>query len=169
MKHTYRIRVQPHSYYSVIAAGAGPLSAKSLARSIEGATVREIAQGDQNDEFIDLELQRPTHEQALNDILVVLQQFGYSWLEATVTEWADNTLGGGLLGFVGCGAAGVSSGDGGVGLASALVGALIGAAVGSFIDSAKVVYVVHWNGSGWVLTPLAPAPEQTPAVQPPLA
>ena len=65
MKHTYRIRVQPHSYYSVIAAGAGPLSAKSLARSIEGATVREIVHGDYGDQLIDLELQRPTHEQAL--------------------------------------------------------------------------------------------------------
>jgi hypothetical protein len=169
MKHTYCVRIQPHRYYSLIAAGAGPLTAQSLANAIEGAAVREITQGDRGDQIVDLQLQRSSHEEALNEILVVVQQLGYAWLEATVTEWADNTVGGALIGFVGGGTAGSTSEDGAVSLGLAVIGSLIGAVIGSFIERERVVYVVHWNGSGWVLTPLAPAPTPTPLAQPRLA
>lgn len=107
--------------------------------------------------IVDLFVDRPSHETALNEIAVALQQLGYAWLDASITEWADNMLGGAIVGCLGGGTAGANS-DKVTALLSAFVGALVGAVVGSAINSVKVVYTVHWTGVGWELRPVAPAP-----------
>ena len=157
MKHTYRVRVQPERYYGLL-HGVPPLTSESLTRAIEGVVVHEIAQGEHGDSFVDLQIHRPSHEEALNEILVAVQQLGYSWLEASVTEWTDNALAGLFVGGGACGTAGFSSGDAGLGLMLTLFGSLVGAFVGSFIESAKVVYEVQWNGYGWRLVQVQSIP-----------
>jgi hypothetical protein len=107
--------------------------------------------------LLELALNRPSHEDALNEIAVALQQLGYSWLDATITEWADNMFGGAIVGALGCGTVGANS-DAATGALAALVGLLIGAVVGSLINTVKVVYTVHWTGGGWRLTPATPPP-----------
>jgi hypothetical protein len=166
VKHTYTVRIQPQRHH--LLASMAPLSNESLANAIEGAIVHSIVPGDRGGHDLHVQLQRPTHEEALNDLLVAVQRFGYSWVEATVTEWADNMLAGFLLGGLGGGTAGASSGDGGTSLALAAIGSVVGAVIGSFIDSVKVVYAVHWNGMGWQLVELAPVPA-APATRPQLA
>jgi hypothetical protein len=153
MKHTYRVRIQRQRHYALIAHQLPALSQETLVQALGGAIVREISQGDHGNYFVDLQLRRDSHEQALNEILIAVQNVGYSWVEATVTEWADETASGALAGFVGGGIAGGSSGDGGAALLLGLFGALVGAAVGSFIERHKVVYTVHWTARGWVLQP----------------
>jgi len=167
MKHTYRIRIQPQHHYSLIAHQVPQLSADNLVRALSGVVVREISSGDYGDYFVDVQLQRESHEQALNEILAAVQNFGYSWLEATATEWADQTLGGALAGGVGGGIAGGESGGPVTALVLGLFGALIGAAVGSLIESHKVIYTVHWTAQGWVLAPQTPP--EAPGFQPELA
>jgi hypothetical protein len=156
MKHTYRIRVRPHRYHGLVAAGARPLSPQILSESINGVVVRQVAQNEFGDHVVDLQLQRPSHEDALNEILLVVQQLGYSWLEATVTESVDNAIGGALIGLLGGGVGGAASGDGGVAAGLAFIGLLVGAAVGSFFDQVKVIYEVHRTATGWVFTQLTP-------------
>lgn len=112
--------------------------------------------GNGADYIVDVQLQRSTHEEALNELFVVLQQLGYTCLEATVTEWVDNAIVGFVLGGVGGGVAGASSRDGALGVLLALAGSVAGALVGSFIDSAKVVYLVRRTRAGWQLTPAEP-------------
>jgi hypothetical protein len=168
VKHTYRIRVQPQRYHGLL-HGLQPLSANSLVNSIEGVVVRELVNGNPGELSIDLQLQRLSHEQALNEILVAVQELGYSWLQATITEWADNAVGGFVLGGLGCGAAGASSGNSEAGLFLAVVGAVVGAVLGSYVESVKVIYEVHWTPTGWRLVELQP--QQAPAfgLQPRLA
>jgi hypothetical protein len=157
---TYRIRVHPQRHHGLL-QGLQPLSGDSLVNSIEGVVVRELVQGNHGELLIDVRLQRPSHEQALNEILIAVQELGYSWLQATITEWADNALGGFVLGGLGCGAAGASSGNSEAGVFLALVGAVVGAVIGSCFDSVKVVYEVHWTPSGWHMVEVSP--QQAPA------
>lgn len=156
MKHTYRVHLQPQPH-RLLSNGA-PFSAAALVSAVEGAVLREVVQGSNGRYEIDLQLQRRSHEQALNDILVAAQQLGYSWVQATVTEWADNAVSGLVLGGLGGAAGGTSTGSGEVAAMLALVGAVVGAVVGSFIASVKVMYEAHWTPTGWQLVALQPAP-----------
>lgn len=156
MKHTYRVRITPQRYYGLIAHQVPALSVESLSSSLTGVVVREISSGDYGDYFVDVQLQRDSHEQALNEILVTVQNLGYSWLEGTVTEWANQTIAGA---FAGGGVGGIAGGEsaGPVGaLLFGLLGAVVFAAVGSFIESHKVIYTVQLTTQGWVLTPQTP-------------
>lgn len=157
MKTIYRIRVQPGAY-QVFARSLGSLTEEALTKAIDGVVVREAVSGNRGDTFLNLQLQRQTHEQALNEILVALQQLGYSWLEASVTEYVDNALGGLLVGGGAMGTAGFSTGDSSFGLMLTVLGALVGIVVGSLIESKKVVYEVTWTGFGWQLVQVHPAP-----------
>jgi hypothetical protein len=163
MKHTYRIHIQPQAHRSLYFGGQ-PFSPDALASAIEGAVLRQAVQGNHGCYEVDLQLQRPTHEQALNEILVAVQQLGYSWLQATVTEWADNALGGLVLGGLGGATAGTSSAGGEAGMGFGILGAIVGMVVGSFIDSVKVVYEVHWTPTGWKL--VEQQPQAVPAAAP---
>jgi hypothetical protein len=164
MKSTYRVRIEPQRYYGLISHQVPELSVESLSRALAGVVVREISSGDYADYFVDVQLQRESHEQALNEILVTVQNLGYSWLEGTVTEWADQTIAGALAGG---GVGGIAGGEtaGPVGaLVFGLLGALVCAAVGSFIESHKVIYTAHWTAHGWLLTPQTPS--EAPGLQP---
>jgi hypothetical protein len=156
MKHTYRIRVRPHRYFGLVAIGTPPLSPQALTESFVGAFVHEFVRTDWGDHMITVQLQRPTHEEALNEILAVVEQFGYSVIETTVTEWATSAARGALYGAGGGGALGIGSRDPVLALGSTLIGLIVGALVGSVVDQVKVIYQVHRTySSGWVLEPVA--------------
>jgi hypothetical protein len=166
VKHTYRFHLQPQPHRSLF-YGVEPFAADALINALEGAVLREIVQGSYGRYEVDLQLQRPSHEEALNEILVAAQQLGYSWVQATVTEWADNAVGGFVIGGLGGTAAGASSSNGETGIVLAILGAIVGTVVGSFIDSIKIAYEVHWTPSGWRLVPQQP--QQAPATAPRLS
>lgn len=153
MKSSYRVRVgrQPPYYRHRLQPG----SIAALEQIIEGAALREATAADDGSLVVELFLDRPSHETALNEIAVALQQLGYAWLEASITEWADNMIGGAIVGCLGGGTAGVNS-DRLTALLSAAIGALIGAVVGSAINSIKIVYTVQRTGAGWDWRPAAP-------------
>jgi hypothetical protein len=156
MKHVYRIRVRPQRYFGLVAAGAPALSPQALAASFAGAVVHELTQTEWGDHVITLQLQRPTHEDALNEILTVVEQFGYSVIESTVTEWATSAARGALYGVGGGGVLGIGSRDPAFAVGSAVIGLVVGALVGSVVAQVKVIYQVHRAfPSGWVLVPMA--------------
>lgn len=167
MKHTYRVRIQPSRYYGLLQVP--PLTHESLVAAIEGVVVHELSRDEHGNNFVNVELQRSSHEEALNEILVAVQQLGYSWLEASVTEWTDHAVGGFFFGSLGGGSAGVSTGEGAVGLFLTVLGAITGAVIGSFIESVKIVYEVQWTGFGWQLVQVHPAPSPAFGAQPGLA
>jgi len=160
VKHTYRVHLQPQPHRALV-YGAEPFAADQLIGALEGAVLREVVQGVHGRYEVDLQLQRTTHEEALNEILVAAQQFGYSWLQATVTEWADNAVGGFVIGGFGGTAAGASTSNGEASIVLAILGAIVGMVVGSFIDSVKIVYEVHWTSVGWRL--VSQQPREVPA------
>lgn len=153
MKSSYRVRVgrRPNNLRHRLQPG----SIAALEQIIEGATLREATAADDGSLVVELFLDRPSHETALNEIAVALQQLGYAWLEASITEWVDDIIGGAIVGCLGGGAAG-ANGDKLTALLSAAIGALIGAMVGSTINNTKVVYTVHWTEAGWEWRPAAP-------------
>jgi len=155
MRHTYRVHLQRQPHYALLHDGQS-FSADALTSAVQGAVVREVLQAAHGGYVVDIQLHRSSHEEALNDILVAAQQLGYSWLQATVTEWADNALGGFVVGGLGGGVAGSSSGDGTVRFFVALLGSIAGAVIGSFINSVKVVYEVRWTPTGWQLVEVPP-------------
>ncbi len=157
MSHAYAVQVRPRQLHR-LAPPVRPLSAELLSSAIDGLRVRQITSFDNGDQAIDVELARDSHEQALNEILIAVEQLGYSWLKASVTEWADNALAGAIFGCAGGGSVGASSGSGEAGLLGALLGLVVGAVIGSLIDHVKLIYELQWNGVAWTLVQVQPAP-----------
>src|SRR5437588_795403 len=77
-----------------------------------GALVRDVTALEPGQYVVEVHLQRSSHEDAVNEILIALEQLGYSWVQARVTEWVDRTIGGFIVGGLGLGAAGTSTGSG---------------------------------------------------------
>lgn len=158
--NTYRLQIQPDVRHALAGQAVPSLTEDAVAQNLAGVVIRELATTGWGPSAIDLHLQRPTHEEALNDIAVAVQELGYSIVEATVSEWADALVEGAVIGALGGGAIGSASQDPGVVLVAALAGTIAGAVAGSRIKNLEVIYQVQWTrASGWVLTPL---PQQHP-------
>ena len=152
--NTYRLRLQPGNHYGTVLWGLPTLTSDGLVRSLAGVAVREVSTTPWGQYVIDLRLQRPTHQEALNDICLAIQQLGFTIAEATVTEWVNAAAQGAFVGAFGCGAAGAASQDPAIMFLAAAFGAVAGAVAGSFMRSINV-YRVEWSdASGWVLTPV---------------
>jgi hypothetical protein len=165
--NTYRLRLRPAGYYGVTRWGPPSLSAETVADALPGAVIRSLVADTTGGLDLDLQLQRPSHKQALDDIAVALQQIGWNIVEAMVTEWVNATAQGIVLGGLGFGAAGSASHDPGIMLVAAVAGALVGGVAGSFVQKVKVVYQVQRAyPSGWMLTPTQRPGPAGPIVQP---
>jgi len=143
--NTYRLRVRPLGYYGASRWGPASLSAETVADARPGAVVRSLAADTTGGLDIDLQLQRPSHEQARDDIAiaVALQQIGWNVVEAVVTEWVNASAQGSVLGGLGFGIAGSAGHDPGIMLVAVVADAVVGGVAGSFVQKVKVVYQVQ--------------------------
>jgi len=165
--NTYRIKVRPLGYDGASRWGPASLSAETVADARPGAVVRSLAADTTGGLDIDLQLQRPSHEQARDDIAVALQQIGWNVVGAVVTEWVNATAQGSVLGGLGFGSAGSAGHDPGIMLVAAVASAVVGGVAGSFVQKVKVAYQVQRaSPSRWMLTPTQCRGLAGPIVQP---
>jgi hypothetical protein len=169
--NTYRVAVRPDIRYALTAQPIGePVLAEDVvAKALAGAVVRELGRTPQGNWIVDVQLDRPSHEDAVDEIVAVLQQLGFSYLEGVATEWASKTVEGLLLG-VGGGAITGATQNSGAALIGAFAGALIGSLAGSEMRAVAAQYRLRWNPqAGWVLTQLPSDAALANAARPTLA
>jgi hypothetical protein len=157
----YRVHVRSCDQFEVIGVHAPALTEEAVVQALGGVIIHELNVVAPGQLEMALELGRPTHEEALNDILLAAQQLGYAWVNATVSEWADAMVERAVLGGVSGLAIGAPSQNADVALVAAIVGSLVGAWFGSRVRRLEVTYQVAWNPvSGWILTAI-PQPQAT--------
>lgn len=145
------------------------LTLDSLGQSFAGAVVRQLIEYTDGSYDIEMDLQRPTHPDALNEIVNVLVGAGFQVAEAEITEWTTSWIEGAIVGALGGGAVGGIVGS----LAGLFLGALIGTEVGIIGGTMqrKVIRVIDANANwytagGWQFVV---RPEVAPAVNPRMA
>lgn len=163
--NTYRFHAAPafnHWNYRVLPT----LTADSLTNTLAGAVVRNLVTSSQGGYYVEVQLDRTNHQDAVADIHAALTQLGFNTAQAVITEWATSVVEGALLGTAGGGALGSTTKDPLAMLFSAAIGLLVGAAVGSGINTVKAMYQadrVHWSRYGWQFTQLPlPRPQLGP-------
>lgn len=159
---SYKVRARPtYPYFNLdgfgVFGGRTPrkLTVDSLSQCFAGAVVRQAIEYNDGTYAFDIDLQRKSHPDALNEIVNVLIGAGFQVAEAQVTEWTTSWVEGGLVGALGGGAIGGEMADAAGLLVGAAVGALAGAVGGSMqrrviriLDAAVNRYVE----GGWQFT-----------------
>jgi hypothetical protein len=131
------------------------LTKDMLVNAIADVVIREVSRAAQGQRVVDVQLERPSHEDALDELVPVLAQFGFSYVEATISEWVGKTVDGVIAGAGGGGLLGSGSKNPVVMLAGAVIGAVVGGWVGSEARHIEVEYQARWKRQrGWVLTEL---------------
>jgi putative transcriptional regulator len=152
----YRFQAARGAFFNTYSP-APLLTPEALAAALPGAGVRALVQLPLDGGYdVEVQLQRACHDDALDDIVQALGQFGLQLVQARITEIATATVETALVGGAGGGAIGSSSKDAGVTVAAALVGAAIGAAVGSQLERVAAMYMVAkpYPMGPWQLTPI---------------
>lgn len=166
---TYRFHAAPVPSYFRWSPGSPPgITSASLAQTLAGVVVRQVIASPQGGYDIAMDIERPTHGEALADIEAALGSFGYATTQAVITEWATSVVETGLLGTVGGGALGSATKDPLAALAGALIGFVVGAAVGSTMRRITAIYQadrLNHFGGGWNLSPM-PIPNTPPIPEP---
>ncbi len=153
---TYRLVVRPD--IRLAAHGLlSPLSEDALTRAISDIAVRELSEAHFGEQVVDVALRRRDDAEALGEIVAALERLGFSFVEATVSEWASGTA------VKAMGAAGGFAVGAGisenlvVGLVASAVGALIGHLVGDATRQVIGDYRAHRDHRGvWVCGEMIP-------------
>ena len=160
----YRLRATPHPALAFSYALAHQLTAASIAQALvqalEGVAVRQIAGSSLGGYDVELQLDRPSHGDAVAQISVAFQQLGFSVAEATVTEWVTTTVELSILGCLGGGAVGSATRDPGATVIAAVVGGFAGAIAGAYVHKVAAAYQAQRHPlltEAWQLTPIAPS------------
>jgi hypothetical protein len=173
MTNTYRIVVRPDIRYALSAGISGPVERELTAEmlnAVAGVVVRDLSRTPRGHRVVDVQLERPSHEAALDEIVRALQQLGFSYVEATVSEWASNTVDGIVAGAGSGGLLGIPSKNPVVALIGALAGAVIGGLIGSEAREIVAQYQVRWTPrAGWVFTKVPHQQPTTQALRPAMA
>jgi hypothetical protein len=148
---TYRILARPDIRKAV--AGRPALSEELIAGAIRDVVIRELSEDSFGRVFVDVRLERPNHEEALNEIARVVEQSGYALFETMVTEWisaaAQRAAIAGATFLLGDRAAKNPI----VGLAVSAGATLIAEQTGWLVDQVLVEYAASRDLSGdWTLT-----------------
>lgn len=163
-RYSLQLRVRPNLYYGSLLEGA-PNLAQALEQAL-GAAIGELRPALEGGELLDVVLRRPTHQQAVNEIIAATEHFGYSLIEAEVSEIVDKTVQGLVVGVCSGGALGLTTKNPYLELLAAIVGAAAGGKAGSMIESVRAKYHYRWfPATGWVITEL---PLEEPAQPGPL-
>jgi fermentation-respiration switch protein FrsA (DUF1100 family) len=110
-------------------------------------------------EEVVLRMDRPTPEQAVDEMIAGLERLGYSLVEAEVGEIVDRATQGAVVGLLGGGLLGLSTQDPYIEILAALVGTIAGAWAGSTAEQVVARRHFRWvAGVGLVETVAAPGP-----------
>jgi hypothetical protein len=143
--HTYRLKLQPFRW-SPTALTPDVL----VERLADDAALRSLTE----DLVVDIGLERESHPDALNELLLAVQSIGYTFVEGEITKVADRALemavGGGATGL---GIVGSASQNGEAALIAGTAGWLLGLFVGANMEKVEVIYQVQQTYAGWRLVP----------------
>jgi hypothetical protein len=156
--NTYKIVARPDIRYAL--AGGAPLTENALKNALAGLMVRELREDELGRIVIDVRFQRPTHERALNEIVSVVRQFGFSIVEVTVSELVSKTIERAIFGLLGGGAVGIASENPVVAAVAAAVGLVAGGLAGAEAHRLQTIYDARWNYHDrcWVLRQIPQQP-----------
>lgn len=158
--HTYRIVARPDIRYAHVRQIGLPLRAESLVGLLSGLVVNQAPSEDRLGRFIvDLSLDRQAPEEALGDIADAMKLLGFSVVEVTVSEWADEAAGQAVLyalsgGLVG----GATTENPTVALVAAAVGAIVGHLAGSQVRKLTHQYEARPLRFGWHIRDIGEQP-----------
>jgi hypothetical protein len=153
--NTYRLRVQILRFGFDHSWGVPDLDTNGLVSALPGATMREFSDAGNWVATLELDLQRPQHVDALNEILLVLQRAGYTILNGTVTEWVTSAAEGAIAGALGGGLIGTTTRDG-LGMLLSTGVLLAGSIVGSNLKRVEKIYQIQPNYLGGLTLVEAP-------------
>lgn len=155
--NTYHLSISSVRQHALTRWGAPTVTEDAVAQVVADAAIHSVTQNGFRDYSLVLELQRSTHEEALNDILVGVQRLGYTIVNGTITEWTDRTVETAVAGALGGGGLGLASNNLEVTVVAGLAGMIAGAIVGSQLRKVENVYRVQWvYPSGWQFTDVPP-------------
>jgi len=158
----YRLKLEP------ILWSPPSLTPESLAEHLAADVVIRSLTKQSRGHLADIEIQRDreSHVEALNELLIAVQGVGYAFAEAEITKVADRALemalGGGITG---AGVVGSSSQNGEAAFLAGLAGWAVGLLIGAGMEKVEVIYEVQWTNAGWRLIP---APHTGTVVRPAL-
>jgi hypothetical protein len=147
----YELKLQP------LVRGLVALTPETLAeRLATDASIRSMTEQAWG-HVADIALERDSHHEALNELLVAAQELGYSFAEAEITKVADRALemalGGGIAG---AGVVGSSSQNGEAAFLAGLAGWAVGLLIGAGMEKIEVIYEVQLVNAGWHLISVSP-------------
>jgi hypothetical protein len=156
---TFRFLVRPDIRLS---AGQLPsLTEEILVETLVGVAVREVGETQWGLHFADIQLRRPTVEEALNDSEKAFEQLGFALVEVAVSDWATETVGQALVGRL----SGLVIGGGLsenllIGAFAAAVGSAAGAFAGHEARTLKAEYLARrdFRGAWTFAEQAAPGP-----------
>jgi hypothetical protein len=161
-KYLIRSRVRPNAYHGSLLASSSAIG-EVIAEANEAVTVLEWVQHLEGGEQIALRLRGEGRDQAFNEVLSLVQGFGYSLVDAEVGEIVDRTVEGAVLGLFAGGGIGSTKAPA-IATIAALAGALAGAKAGSMIEQIGATHRYQWfPARGWIVTAVS---TEAPAIAP---
>jgi hypothetical protein len=159
---TYKFHAQPQPIFSFPGPGytVRQLSMNGIMQTLAGAAVHQLVGAPQTGYDVEIQLERPTHHDAMHDIRVALENLGFTVLQAEVTIWLTSTAELAILGGTGGGAIGAATKDPALFVLFALIGAGAGAVAAQFTKKVKERFdaqLMHrYGAAGWSITPQNP-------------
>jgi len=151
--NTYRVslRLTPTNW---AVRGRRALDSNALLETITDVAAHGIRTTEQGQLNLDVTLNRTDPEAALNDLIVVAQQFGYALVNGEIRKLVGLEVESAILSGLGSGALGALSNDWWVVGMAVLAGGIAGWIVGSTMKRVEVVYEVRPNlQGGWTFMP----------------
>jgi hypothetical protein len=143
---SYKLKLEPTLRYPL------PLTPELVAeRLASDALVHGFASHPSGSRVVSVGLQRDrdSHEEALNELLLAVEEVGYTFVEAEITKIADRALEmafGGSVGGLGIGSR-TETAEGAV--LGTMAGWCIGLLVGANVKKVEIMYRVQWTSAGW--------------------
>ena len=154
--NTYRLRLSHDPRYLTGYGQTPSLRVEAIAELVDGVAIRELTALEWGDSVLDVALARPSHDQALDELVLAAAQLGFNYVNATVSEWADRAAEAALLGAFGAGGVGITTTkDPELTALTSLVGIMIGGWVGSQLRRVESQFEARrpYVG-GWELIPV---------------
>lgn len=139
-----------------------------LTEALSGVVIREVGETHWGLHVADIQLRRPTVQDALDDIETAFERLGFALVEATVSDWATESIGQALVGGVG----GLVIGGGlsenlVIGVLTAAVGSAAGALAGREARTLKAEYVARRDFRGvWTFAEQQGTPAPVASLRP---
>jgi hypothetical protein len=164
----YRFRVHPNIDYALTVHRTPLLTRDAIIEALPDATVRELTSLGSGHYIVDVQLQRLSHEEALNEIIAVLWNLGFGYLEATVSDWTSEAVGRAVVGLLGGGAVSAPSENSAVIFLAGIVGAVIAGLTGRGMHKLRAEYEVLWDRQQgcWTLSKLPPRQQPQQRLRP---